>query len=379
MADENRLKIGFLFNFNPKWMGGIVYLLNSIKILNFLEDDKKPLVYIFFKPSLKKFVDEISYPYQKQVMWNFPSVYNGYIKSWLTRRNVFVDKLVNQYKLSAVYPLHDFPVKSNLNAKLVCWYADLQHLHYPEFFSKRKRLERNSRIKFFIKNSNHLVVSSQAVKDDFYKYFKVPPSLNVHIYRFVSIIDELPQIHITELRKKYNLPEKYFMISNQFHKHKNHKVVFKALAELKKVKPKIHFVLTGRFPDEPNSPYMEELHKLVNENDLKQNISFLGLIHRGDQLMLMKYSQAIIQPSLFEGWSTVIEDAKSLQVPVIASDLPVNIEQLQEKGSYFSPHDHKRLIEILKSYPERDFNKKIYEDYEVRMKNAAQTFISIFQ
>jgi hypothetical protein len=35
----------------------------------------------------------------------------------------------------------------------------------------------------------------------------------------------------------------------------------------------------------------------------------------------MKNATAIMQPSLFEGWSTVIEDAKSLQVPVIASDL----------------------------------------------------------
>ena len=50
----------------------------------------------------------------------------------------------------------------------------------------------------------------------------------------------------------------------------------------------------------------------------------------------MKNAKAIIQPSLFEGWSTVIEDARSLQVPVIATDLTVNIEQLGDKGKYFS-------------------------------------------
>ena len=31
-----------------------------------------------------------------------------------------------------------------------------------------------------------------------------------------------------------------------------------------------------------------------------------------DQLRLMKESLGVIQPSLFEGWSTVIEDAKAL-------------------------------------------------------------------
>ena len=58
---------------------------------------------------------------------------------------------------------------------------------------------------------------------------------------------------------------------------------------------------------------------------------------RAEQLLLMKYAQAVIQPSLFEGWSTVIEDAISLQVPVIASNLPVNIEQLGDRGVYFDP------------------------------------------
>jgi len=123
---------------------------------------------------------------------------------------------------------------------------------------------------------------------------------------------------------------------------------------------------------------MQELHYIINQHDLKENISFLGLIPRDDQLLLMKYAQAILQPSLFEGWSTVIEDAKSLQVPVIASDLPVNIEQLQDKGTYFKPHDHIALANILDSYPDRNHNENTYEEYDVRMKTAAYKFIRIF-
>ncbi len=40
---------------------------------------------------------------------------------------------------------------------------------------------------------------------------------------------------------------------------------------------------------------------------------FLGFIDRGEQLQLMKNSIAIVQPSLFEGWSTVVEDTKAMQ------------------------------------------------------------------
>ena len=376
---NDRFKLGLLFNFNPKWTGGIIYLLNAIRILNFLDDKDKPTVVILYNPTLKKYVDEIKYPYLELIPHNFPSIYKGYIDSFLKNKNIFVHDLVVNHKLDAIFPMHDYPVKSKLDAKLVSWYADLQHMYYPQFFTKRKRIERNARIKLILKNSKDLVVSSQAVKDDFFKFFKVPKGLNIHIYHFVSIIEGMPDMTFDEIRAKYDLPKNYYMISNQFHKHKNHKVVFEAVAELKKKGIEVSIGITGRFPDEPDSPYMQELHDIINKNDLKSSIKFLGLIPRGDQFLLMKYSKAILQPSLFEGWSTVIEDARSLQVPVIAANLNVNIEQLEEKGTYFEPHNVAQLVSILENYPDRDYSKQLYDSYENRMKNAAYELLAVFK
>ena len=376
---NERFKLGLLFNFNPKWTGGIIYLLNAIRILNFLDDKDKPTVVVLYNPALKKYVDEIQYPYLELVPHNFASIYKGYIDSFLKNKNTFVHDMVINNKLDAIFPMHDYPVKSKLDAKLVSWYADLQHMYYPQFFTKRKRIERNSRIKLILKNSKDLVVSSQAVKDDFLKFFTVPKGLNIHIYHFVSIIEDFPEMTFDEIRAKYDLPEHFYMISNQFHKHKNHKVVFEAVAELKKKGIEVSIGITGRFPDEPDSPYMQELHDIINKNDLKKSIKFLGLIPRGDQLLLMKYCKAILQPSLFEGWSTVIEDAKSLQVPVIAANLNVNIEQLEEKGTYFEPHNVEQLVSILEKYPNRDYTKQLYDSYENRMKAAAYELLSVFK
>ena len=123
---------------------------------------------------------------------------------------------------------------------------------------------------------------------------------------------------------------------------------------------------------------MQELHDIINENQLKSQISFLGLIPRGDQLLLMKNAKAILQPSLFEGWSTVIEDARSLQVPVIATDLPVNIEQLEDKGKYFSAYDDEKLASLIIEQQGVKKSKQLYEPYEKRMKDAAYSFYSIF-
>ena len=376
---QKRLKLGIIFNFSSSWMGGIIYIINVVKTLEFLDDKDKPEIFLFYRPGLEKFLAEFKYPYLNKIEWAFPSQISGNIKSKLLRKNLFVDKILKEYSLDAIYPMHNFPVRTKTNVKLISWWADLQHKHYPEFFTKMQLFGRKLREKHILKNSNHLVVSSQDVLDDFNRFYKLPGHLNVHIFHFVSIIDNLEKLDITELKEKYKLPQKYYMVSNQFHKHKNHRVLLQALVKLKQTGIDIHIAMTGKFPDAEHSTYMAELHKIIDDNQLQNHVTMLGIISRSEQLELMKHSQAVLQPSLFEGWSTVIEDAKSLQVPVVASNLKVNIEQLGKDGVYFDPHDSDELVKILTDYPERNINDTFYEEYSVRVKKAAGELLNIFK
>jgi len=91
----------------------------------------------------------------------------------------------------------------------------------------------------------------------------------------------------------------------------------------------------------------------------------------------MRNSQAVVQPSFFEGWSTVIEDARSLQVPVVASNIPVNIEQLGDEGTFFDPNNPEDLAALINNFPERNLNDVFYEEYSIRVKKAARVFKDI--
>ena len=201
----------------------------------------------------------------------------------------------------------------------------------------------------------------------------------VHIYHFVSIMEDLEQTDIATLREKYRLPDRYFLVSNQFHPHKNHRVLLQALARLKEKGVDTHLAITGKLPGADDSAYMAELHRIIEAHQLEEHISILGVISRADQLQLMRHSQAVLQPSLFEGWSTVIEDARSLQVPVVASNLAVNMEQLGEDGVYFDPHRPDALAAILEEYPERNLEDRFYKDYTQRVQEAAATLLQIFK
>jgi glycosyltransferase involved in cell wall biosynthesis len=376
---NNRLKVGILFNFSASWMGGVIYVINLVKTLNLLDDKEKPEVFLFYNPELKKFLNEMKYPYMHIIEWSFPSLMEGYIMSALKRKNVFYDDLIRKFDLDVLYPAKNFPVKNKTKAKVVAWYADLQQKYYPEFFSKPTLLHRTIRLHFLLRNASDLIVSSEAVKNDFAKFFRLRKDLKIHVFHFLSINDDYPPMSMEDLKAKYNLPEKYFMISNQFHRHKNHRILLLALADLKKQGIRKHFVITGKFPKDANSPYLAELNQIINENNLQDQISMVGIIPREDQIEIMKHCQAVIQPSLFEGWSTVIEDAISLQVPVIASNLPVNIEQLAETGTYFDPLKTEELVAILSKYPDRDMSFKPYGEYAARIKEAAAVLMNAFR
>lgn len=382
MRDLNhnkRFRLGIIFKFSSNWMGGIIYILNIIKTLDHLSDDKKPQIILFYSVNLEKYVEEINYPYLETLEWSFPSLISGTIKSFLLRKNLFIDKILSEYTIDALFPIHDLPVRTRTDAKLIAWWADLQHKYYPGYFSRIQIWGRNIRIKRILKNADILVVSSKAVSDDFARFYCLSKDFNILIYHFVSIIENLIlDENIGEFLSKLGLPPKYFLVSNQFHKHKNHKVVLQAIAQLKKHGQYLHVAFTGKLPAASNSPYLEELHRIIDENELNDQVTMLGMISRSEQLLLMKHSQAVIQPSLFEGWSTVIEDAIALQVPVVASNLKVNIEQLGESAVYFEAHNPEELASILEDYPERNLNASSYGNYEGRIKKAAEELIKIF-
>ena len=55
----------------------------------------------------------------------------------------------------------------------------------------------------------------------------------------------------------------------------------------------------------------------------------------------------IINPSKFEGWSSSVEQAKSMGKKVILSNINIHKEQNPDRGVYFNADDNKKLANIL--------------------------------
>jgi glycosyltransferase involved in cell wall biosynthesis len=151
-----------------------------------------------------------------------------------------------------------------------------------------------------------------------------------------------------------------------------------------KSQPDAFFVFTGHTHDHRMPAYFDDLLAEINKLSIRNNIAILGLIPKEDQLQLMRRSIGVIQPSLCEGWSTVVEDIRALAKPSILSNLPVHIEQNPAKSHFFDRNDPDSLFNaITKAWSEWKPGPNLNEeelariDAKQRIKMMGKNFIAI--
>jgi glycosyltransferase involved in cell wall biosynthesis len=195
---------------------------------------------------------------------------------------------------------------------------------------------------------------------------------------FTSLTDDTEFVDRDTVMKKYGLKKPFFMVSNQFYKHKDHKTLLNAIAILKAKGIEVLVAMTGKMEDYRDPTYIDELKEVIVKHNISENVNLLGVIPRNEQLSLMRYSMAVIQPSLFEGWSTVVEDVKSIGGAIIASDIEIHKEQLGDQGVFFSSRNSQDLAEKMLSVSENPKNATTSFEYEKHILIFAKSFKNLF-
>jgi len=236
--------------------------------------------------------------------------------------------------------------------KIICWIPDFQYLHLPELFPHDTKEGTESLLRL-VAGSDALVLSSFAALSDFRKISPEPVGTSVVVLQFVSqpsVVSGERQTGGTDtILSKYGIHSRYFFMPNQFWKHKNHKVVFAAVKELKARGIDVVVVCSGNLRDYriKGYDYVDSLMQFVTENTLADNIKILGQIDYPDVLQLMRESVSVINPSRFEGWSSTVEEARSMGQRIMLSSIPVHVEQNPENAQYFDPDDSLELAELM--------------------------------
>lgn len=375
-----RRKLALFFTYNENWIGGTYYIVNLVHALNTLADDSKPEITIIGhqRSDFDYIKNETRYPYLSYIQNKAGNPFHVKILNFFGQK--FFKRKILDYKLSDKFDLL-FPAPAGSDyliliddKKKVNWIPDFQDFHLPQLYTPKALVEVRQRNLAIAYLSRRIVLSSEDAAKDF--RLQYPDSkAEVHVIPFSVTHPELLNLNFDDVKTKYQITGDYFYAPNQYWVHKNHQLVIEAVKKLKEQNKNILVLFSGKEWDPRNPEYVPMLKKQVEEMGLHDNIRFLGFLDRAEQLLIMKNAKAIIQPSLFEGWSTVIEDAKALNKFVFAANLAVNKEQLTENAVFFDPSNVSDLVEkILMT------EIKISAiDYNNSRRERAEKFINLFQ
>jgi len=125
--------------------------------------------------------------------------------------------------------------------------------------------------------------------------------------------------------------------------YKNIEVLIKAIDIARQKQPGIKLIIVG------GGPHKEVLMNLTRKLELHSNIEFRGFVSADEKIKLIAQSNALLFPSLCEGFGLVILEAFSQSKPVIVSDVrPMSdIVSHGDVGYVLEPHDERIWAEYL--------------------------------
>ena len=373
------IKVGFIGAVSKEWMGGLNYFNNLLFAIDSL-NNKELQIFVFVG---KKTDEDIKNMFKRYGTVIEDSIFDRKSFKWflmkleqnIFKTNFLLENILKKYDIQV---LSHTSITKFKNIKTINWIPDFQHIHLPQMFSKKEIENRDKSFIQIIKESDVVVLSSfDALKD--LRKFSSKYQNKVRVLQFVSQPNsryfELNENDKNNVLKKYDIKDEFFYMPNQFWKHKNHMIVFEAINELKKDGIQICVVCTGHLADYRNKTYIDEIKNFIKINNLEKNIKLLGLVEYEDVFALIKFSKAVINPSLFEGWSSTVEECKSVGKNMILSDLDVHKEQYPN-ATFFERNSVESLKNILKNYKKENIDSNI-ESLEIRTKKFADTYVSI--
>ena len=344
MTTNRKTSVGFTFiNNGLEWHGGLNYFRSLFIALQAEKSNTvEPVAF------LGAGVDVADYAFPANVRVVQDRVFDRRSLTWVLNKIAMVmagaplisNALARRHGVRVLS--HGLPSGVN-TLRSIAWIPDFQHLHLPQFFSAAELRQRDKVYGNMLRKSDMIVVSSESARKDL-KHFAPTLASRVRVLRFCAQPPDLLAGDSVDVTGLYGLDGPYFYLPNQAWVHKNHLTAIRALASLVRDFPQAKIVCSGSMKDHRNPEHAKRLHDEIASLGLERHFVMLGLIPYPHIAQLMLHSIAVLNPSLFEGWSTSVEEAKSLGVPLILSGIDVHQEQcVLGEATFFDPLDPQQL------------------------------------
>jgi glycosyltransferase involved in cell wall biosynthesis len=240
-----------------------------------------------------------------------------------------------------------FPYQEYVHCRMPSIYNphDLQHLHFPEFFTPETLERRAVLYPTACRAAEIVVVGSQFVKQDLIEKFGIEADKIQIIPWSPPEIDDEKIGDVAAVLEKYECPPRPFMLFPAMTwEHKNHLRLLEAIALLRECNGlKINLICTG---------YKHEFYKKIEQRlcelKLEEQVKFTGIVSTEELNLLYRNAQFVIIPTLFEAASGPLFEAWQHGTAVTCSAITSLPEQAADAALLFNPFSVEEIAESIK-------------------------------
>ncbi len=267
--------------------------------------------------------------------------------AWLAgRRSAFTPELARRSLIHCPYQiLHPRPPRQ-WALPYVMNLHDLQHEHFPEFFSPKDLHRRKTQYLGSARAAAAVCVVDEWTKRDVLAHLDIPEA-KVFVAPFGPTWPEGPAPRETELqvlRERYGLPEAFMFYPAQTWPHKNHLRLLEAIHLLRTEGLVLHLASTGH-----QNEHFQTIQAKALELGLGGQLHFLGMIPLPDVQGLYRAARMTVIPTLFEGGPGIpVLEAMALGSPLVASTACGIPEAVGEAGLLFDGLDVADMARAIK-------------------------------
>ncbi|VAW17933.1 Mannosyltransferase [hydrothermal vent metagenome] len=225
------------------------------------------------------------------------------------------------------------PGIKNSQVRSVVTIHDLIFMRFPHLYKPIDRKIYYRKVKFATEVADKVIAISRQTKDDIIKYLKVEPERIEVVYQPISsrFFDVTDTKALSQVLKKYNLPEKYILSLGTIESRKNHLNILKAIQSGNIDVP---LVIVGR-----PTTYVQNLLDYISENNMERKIHFLDKVPDEDLPAIYRGAQFLAYVSFFEGFGLPLIEAMASGCPVVTSNTSCLPEVAGDAACFCDPGD----------------------------------------
>lgn len=255
-------------------------------------------------------------------------------------------KIFSWPKIDRLLGQSDIVFEPNINllplsgGKKIVTFHDLSFERYSNFFSSKQIFWHNFvNPKKLAREADSIIAVSESTKNDLVEIYGISEGKIKVIYSGVNK-EQNENKNVGNIRKKYNLPEKYILYLGTIEPRKNIIGLIKAFEIFKENFPKSpeKLVIAGS-----KGWLYEDIFRTARNSPHKNDIIFSGFIADEDKAQLYGLSSLFVYPSFYEGFGFPPLEAMVAGVPVITSDCSSFPEVVGDSALMVNPYNSGQL------------------------------------